>query len=79
VLEQDPLAVEPMKLNDIPIWGTVFEGRIFPAPVPKSAGGSAALPGQAPQLAGHGDPGQAHTGCPCEVARIVAAALMTNR
>ena len=32
VLDQDPLAVEPMKLNDIPIWGTVFEGRIFPIP-----------------------------------------------
>ena len=30
VLEQDPLAVEPLKLKDIPIWGTVFEGRIFP-------------------------------------------------
>ena len=33
VLEQDPLAVEPMKLNDIPIWGTVFEGRVFPIAV----------------------------------------------
>ncbi len=30
VLEEDPLAVDPMKLKDIPIWGTVFEGRIFP-------------------------------------------------
>ena len=30
VLEQDPLAVEPMKLKDVPIWGTVFEGRLFP-------------------------------------------------
>ncbi len=30
VIEQDPLAVEPMKLKDIPIWGTVFEGKIFP-------------------------------------------------
>jgi predicted amidohydrolase YtcJ len=79
VLEQDPLAVEPMKLNDIPIWGTVFEGRIFPVSAPKSAGASAALPGQATQLADHGDPGHAHAGCPCEVARIVAAALMTKR
>jgi len=30
VLEQDPLSVEPMKLKDVPIWGTVFEGRLFP-------------------------------------------------
>ena len=30
VLEQDPFAVEPMHLRDIPIWGTVFEGRPFP-------------------------------------------------
>ena len=79
MLEQDPLAVESMKLKDIPIWGTVFEGRIFQVAVPKSAGGSAALPGQAPQLAGHGDPGQSHIGCPCEAAQMVAAALMTKR
>ena len=30
VLEEDPLAVDPMKLKDMPIWGTVFEGRVFP-------------------------------------------------
>jgi predicted amidohydrolase YtcJ len=30
VLEEDPLTVEPMKLKDVPIWGTVFEGRLFP-------------------------------------------------
>ena len=30
VLEEDPLAVEPAKLKDVPIWGTVFEGRLFP-------------------------------------------------
>jgi predicted amidohydrolase YtcJ len=30
VLEQDPLAVDPSKLQDIPVWGTVFEGRAFP-------------------------------------------------
>jgi len=32
VLEEDPLAVDPMYLKDIPIWGTVLGGRIFPAP-----------------------------------------------
>ncbi len=30
VLEDDPLAVNPLKLKDIAIWGTVFEGRVFP-------------------------------------------------
>lgn len=30
VLEQDPYAVSPMKLKDIPVWGTVFEGKPFP-------------------------------------------------
>lgn len=30
VLEQDPYKVEPQKLKDIPIWGTVFEGEKFP-------------------------------------------------
>lgn len=30
VLEQDPFEVPPEALRDIPIWGTVFEGRPFP-------------------------------------------------
>ena len=30
VLEQDPFQVATEKLKDIPIWGTVFEGSIFP-------------------------------------------------
>lgn len=30
VLEQDPFEVAPQDLRDIPIWGTVFEGRPFP-------------------------------------------------
>ncbi len=30
VLEQDPYKVEPQKLKDISIWGTVFEGKKFP-------------------------------------------------
>jgi predicted amidohydrolase YtcJ len=30
VLEQDPYAVAPEDLKDIPIWGTVFEGQLFP-------------------------------------------------
>ena len=30
ILEQDPLAIEPMKLKDIGIWGTVLGGRLQP-------------------------------------------------
>jgi predicted amidohydrolase YtcJ len=30
VLEQDPYEVDAEKLKDIPIWGTVFEGKLFP-------------------------------------------------
>ena len=30
VLEADPFDVEPEALNEIPIWGTMFEGRLHP-------------------------------------------------
>ena len=30
ILEEDPLTVDPLKLKDVPVWGTVFEGRVFP-------------------------------------------------
>jgi predicted amidohydrolase YtcJ len=32
VLEDDPLAVPPADLRDVPIWGTVLGGKVFPAP-----------------------------------------------
>ena len=35
VLERDPFTVPPMQLKDIPIWGTVFEGK--PHPILKAA------------------------------------------
>jgi predicted amidohydrolase YtcJ len=31
VLEEDPFVVDPMKLKDIKIWGTVLGGKLFPA------------------------------------------------
>jgi hypothetical protein len=41
VLEDDAYAVEPMKLKDIRVWGTVFEGAVYPIErgraVPRSA------------------------------------------
>jgi hypothetical protein len=30
VLEEDPYAVDPIRLNDVRIWGTVFEGALHP-------------------------------------------------
>ena len=30
VLEEDPLAVDPSALKDVPVWGTVVGGRVFP-------------------------------------------------
>ena len=32
VLEDDPLAVPPANLRDVPVWGTVLGGKVFPAP-----------------------------------------------
>lgn len=43
VLEQDPYAVAPQRLKDIPIWGTVFEGRLFPI-TEQHANGAGASP-----------------------------------
>jgi predicted amidohydrolase YtcJ len=31
VLEDDPLDVEPIKLKDVGVWGTVLGGRVFEA------------------------------------------------
>ncbi|HPO20118.1 MAG TPA: amidohydrolase [Rubrivivax sp.] len=31
VLEDDPLGVDPIKLKDIPVWGTMLSGRVFEA------------------------------------------------
>ncbi|NKB64350.1 MAG: amidohydrolase family protein [Gammaproteobacteria bacterium] len=30
ILEDDPLTIDPMKLKDITVWGTVLDGRVFP-------------------------------------------------
>ena len=31
VLGQDPFTIDPMGLRDVPVLGTVYEGRWFPA------------------------------------------------
>lgn len=46
ILEQDPYKVDPMKLKDIPIWGTIFEGRVFPI-TPKIKENTSSLSAQA--------------------------------
>ena len=38
VLEDDPLDVDPMKLKDIGVWGTVVGGDLHPAPAPGAGG-----------------------------------------
>jgi hypothetical protein len=32
VLEGDPYKVDPGKLKDIVVWGTMFEGKVYPVP-----------------------------------------------
>lgn len=63
VLEEDPYAVPPERLKDVPVWGTVFEGRLFPVPAQARAKGpgegaakSAAGPAERPGLAGLAGP-----------------------
>jgi predicted amidohydrolase YtcJ len=78
IVEEDPRTVPPMKLNQIPIWGTVFEGRIFPVTV-KSAASAQVIEGRSfmrHPLHGHGD--DSHAGDPCGVARQIARALLAS-
>lgn len=44
VLEQDPYKVDPKKLKDIPVWGTVFEGKLFPVPAENKRKQASAAP-----------------------------------
>ncbi|MBA4419000.1 MAG: hydrolase [Syntrophus sp. (in: bacteria)] len=77
VLDQDPLVVDPMKVKDILVWGTVFEGRIFPVPARSPQEGTKGRLSHRPYpaLTEHEEGDHSHTGCSCEMARIVAKAL----
>lgn len=83
VLEQDPYAIDPMRLKDIPIWGTVFEGRLFPIPAEQRRPAQEAQARTSSPL-GHSDLRAARThdqdydGDSCAVARILTAALAAN-
>jgi hypothetical protein len=81
VLDEDPLTAAPMKLNEIAIWGTVFEGRIFPVSVKSRVyshvpGGPSFIHGHLHDK--HKDGDGHHAGDPCAVARQVTRALMAN-
>ena len=73
-VEEDPLTVEPMKLRDIPIWGTIFEGRVFPLAGRAPASAAAPEP-PLPAVPGTHEPHDGHAGDPCGVARMVAQAF----
>jgi hypothetical protein len=72
VVDQNPLDVDPMRLDEVDVIGTVFCGRWFP--VPPDARGRTALAGSRgptvlPPPAS--DPAHDHAGCICDVAREV--------
>jgi predicted amidohydrolase YtcJ len=79
VLEQDPYAVDPLKIKDIPVWGTVFEGRIFPgtqhSPAAQHLG-----PGMPSSPTSTMDAGTTHASgtdacCACTMSRMISEAL----
>jgi predicted amidohydrolase YtcJ len=45
ILADNPLSVEPMKIRDIRVWGTVHEGRVLPIKQPAQARASVDAPG----------------------------------
>jgi len=77
ILDQDPYAVDPMQLKDIQIWGTVFEGRLFPLPAERR---KVAVTRISPFPSSHARPptDDHHGGDFCVVARLFAATLGTN-
>ncbi len=82
VLGADPYEVDPADLRDVPVIGSVFEGRWFPVPdahrrdLVGHAPRLVALPGSTPPLGSIGRGHDAH-GCSCEVARHLAHAWRT--
>jgi hypothetical protein len=73
VVEEDPLAVDPARLRDVRVWGTVWEGRVFPVTT-WAAGATGPVDGPALALPGHGEGHDGHSGDPCGVARMLAQA-----
>jgi predicted amidohydrolase YtcJ len=82
VLGADPYEVDPAGLRDVPVVGSVFEGRWFPVPdahrrdLVGQAPRLVALPGSTSPLGSIGRHHEAY-GCSCDVARHLAHAWRT--
>ncbi len=75
VLEQDPHAVAPIQLKDVPIWGTVFEGRIFPVPASaRQIAGRGAVAAPLYAQTGHASAGDRDE--PCDLAALSQLAVV---
>ncbi len=48
VLDENPVTVDPLRIKDLEVWGTVQEGRVLPAKRGGALGLTAPLPGAAP-------------------------------
>jgi predicted amidohydrolase YtcJ len=91
VLEQNPYEVEPARLKDIGIWGTVFEGRVFPVPPAARRGATSPAAGSTPlaltslptcfthggSVDSHGHVA-CHACCACSLNRLLAASGALN-
>jgi predicted amidohydrolase YtcJ len=81
ILAENPLTVDPMRIRDIQVWGTVHEGRVLPVKPAAGAGRNAALGPvlDAPAIAaavaaGQGAHDAGRHGDVCSVARRLAVA-----
>ena len=75
ILEKDPLTVDTMKINEIPIWGTVFEGKAMPVKsrqdkkiTYKKIKLTKPITGNSYQFT------ECYMGCPCTVANLFSKA-----
>jgi hypothetical protein len=70
ILAENPLSVDPMKIKDIRVWGTVHEGRVLP--VTRGAGAQAGV-GAGDALASATSP---HGSVGPELSTVLAARLI---
>jgi predicted amidohydrolase YtcJ len=57
ILADNPVTIDPMKIKDIAVWGTVQEGRVLPANAAavRAAGAALATPRAGPEMGGSPD------------------------
>lgn len=72
VLDADPLAVDPLTLDEIDVLGVIFEGRWMPVPDGLSRTSLSTSRASITRLPGHAH--EEH-GCACEVAAVIAEHL----